>query len=227
VAVSRISVLIALDGVVHTSDLPVQSFARHVTEYLTADQIRPVIAGMRGFLEGRSEMIPTGVDLSRAEDGYQAVEILARAAGLAEAQISSAHRSSRVDLAASAWAVDPADGLNELLAELAGRAVLAVRVDPGDPAGPAVLDAVELAGDPDMIEAATGTAIENLLRAPDGPTEPERLLVIGARWHGELAAAGAAGCTTALIDRFDRRIGDPTWRTRELPGLLNRIGSWL
>ena len=77
-----LAVALCLDGVVHDSDLPVQSFARHITEQLSAEQIRPVIAGMRGFLEGKTELMPSGVDLSGAEDGYEAVEILARTAGL-------------------------------------------------------------------------------------------------------------------------------------------------
>ena len=36
-----------------------------------------MIAGMRGFLEGKPELIPAGVELRDAEDGYQAVEMLA------------------------------------------------------------------------------------------------------------------------------------------------------
>ena len=77
-----------------------------------------MIGGMRGFLEGKTELIPPDVDLSDAEDGYQAVEILARAAGLDDAAIPAPGGQPAPDLAASAWAVDPADGLDALLAEM-------------------------------------------------------------------------------------------------------------
>ena len=116
-----VGVLLRFDGVVHSSDLPVQSFARHLTDALPTDQVRAMIAGMRGFLEGKPELIPAGIDLAGAEDGYQAVELLGRAAGLTDAVIAAAYRASRADLAASAWAVDESDGLDELLAALDGR----------------------------------------------------------------------------------------------------------
>ncbi|MEP6562699.1 MAG: hypothetical protein ABJD68_16690, partial [Nakamurella sp.] len=64
-----LGVLLRLDGVLHTSDLPVQSFARHLTEELPADLVRPMIAGMRGFLENKPELIPAWADPGQAEDG--------------------------------------------------------------------------------------------------------------------------------------------------------------
>jgi hypothetical protein len=170
---------------------------------------------MRGFLERKPELIPAGVDITGAEEGYQAVEILARAVGLADSEISAARLASRADLASSAWAVDAGDGLDELLTELAGRAAVLVRVEPGDPAGPAVLEALGLPGDPRLIES------------DPQPTDPQRLLVIGTSWRGALDAAAAAGCPTALIDRYNRRAGRPTWRAADLADLLNPIRTWL
>src|SRR6478752_3685946 len=144
---ATLGVLLRFDGVVHSGDLPVQSFARHLTDALPADQVRAMIAGMRGYLEGRPELIPAGIDLASAEDGDQAVELLGRTAGLSERVITGARRASRADLAASAWAVDESDGLDELLAAIDGRASLGVLTEPDDPAAPAVLESIGITVD--------------------------------------------------------------------------------
>ena len=195
-------VLLTVDGVLHDSDLPVQAFARHVTDMLPAGRVRPVIAGMRGFLEGKAELLPLDVDLSAAEDGEQAVEILARAAGLSSAQIESARLAGRGDLVASSWAVDEPDGLAELLAE------------PGDPAAAAVLDAL-------------GIEVDAIVDRIDSAPNPALVLVIGTRWAGPLDSAQLAGCTTALVDRFGRGRGSPTYRVTGVPGLLDPVRRWL
>lgn len=218
------TVLLCFDGVVYLGDLPVQAFARHLTEQLTADEIRPVIAGMRGFLESKTELIPAGVDLSGAEDGYQAVEVLARTAGLDSAAIAAARRASRLDLAASAWAVDPAAGLDALVAEIRTAARVVLLTEPGDPAAHPVLESLELTVD-DIVDTAMGSAIA-LVQRETGAT-PERLLVIGTRWTDQLASAQAAGCATALIDRFARGRGAPTFRSCDLAGLLEPVRGWL
>ncbi len=208
-------VLLTVDGVLHDSDLPVQAFARHVTEMLPAERVRPVIAGMRGFLEGKAELLPPDVDLSAAEDGEQAVEILARAAGVSSAQIESARLAGRGDLVASSWAVDQPDGLAELLAELSGRARVDVLAEPGDPAAAAVLDALGIEVDAIVEESGTGS-------------DPALVLVIGTRWAGQLESAQHAGCATALVDRFGRGRGTPDLPGRPaLPDLLDPVRSWL
>lgn len=208
------SVLLCLDGIVHDSDLPVQAFARHLAQELSAGQIRPIIAGMRGYLEAKPDLMPVGIDLTDAEDGYQAVETLARAADLTPEQIAAARRASREDLAASAWAVDRTDGLDELLAQLGGDAAVAVLVEPGDPAAAAVLESVDLPGATvvDCIEPAIGD---------------QRRLVIGTRWAGQLAEAHDARCDTALVDRFALGRGAPTFRSPDLTGLVGPVRGWL
>ena len=219
-------VLLRLDGVLHTSDLPVQAFARHLTDQLPAELVRPLIAGMRGFLENKPELIPAGADLERAEDGYQAVEKLAHAAGLAPAHITAARQASRADLAASAWAVDSADGLDELLAGL--QADCYAYADGADPAGPAVLTALELDQQVGMLPDSLPVAIARLLggSASAGADRRARILVVGTRWAGELDAAAAAGCGTVLIDRYQRGHGSPHWRAADLPGVTAQIRSW-
>ncbi len=223
--------LLRLDGVVHTSDLPVQSFARHLTEHLPAELVRPLIAGMRGFLENKPELIPAGTDFADAEDGYQAVEQLALAAGLTTAQIADARLASRADLAASAWAVEASDGLETLLDGLGADSVgadclIGVFAEPADPATAAVLEALDLNGRVTLLPASLEDAITRLhgIATPDG--RPNRILVIGTRWVGELDAAAAAGCVTAMVDRYRRGSGSPQWRAHGLPGLTEQIRFW-
>jgi len=213
---------------VHDSDLPVQSFARHLTDELSAERIRPIIAGMRGFLEGKPELIPTGIDLVDAEDGYQAVEILATAAGLGQSQIAAARRASRSDLAASAWAVDQTNGLDDLLDLLANQAVIALLTEPGDPAAGPVLHSIGLPGRFDeLIDASALAGVPQVLERIGAAANPERLLMVGTRWTADLAHAHDAGSGTAMIDRYGRARGTPTFRSPDLPGLLPGIRGWL
>lgn len=204
------AVLLRFDGIVHTSDLPTQAFARHLAEALPAEQNAQLIGGMRGFLEGKPDLIPPGVDLSGAEDGDQAVEILARAAGLTPPVIGQARSQARRDLAASVWAVDAADGLDELLAATHG-AYLAVLAGPDDPAAAALLASEEISVD-ELIRAPIGTAIESL----GSRAERSAITVIGTRWAGELELAQDAGCGTVLVDRCSTGRGTPAVRCSNL-----------
>jgi len=223
------AVLLRLDGVVHTSDLPVQSFARHLTEQLPAELVQPLIAGMRGFLESKPELVPAGTDFSGAEDGYQAVEQLAVASGLTASQIAAARQSSRVDLANSCWAVEASDGLDDLLAGLPQDWACAVYAEPADPAAPAVLEALDLAGRVDLLPESLPAAAARMLggATPDGRVQPGRILVIGTRWDGELEAAAAAGCATAMVDRYQLGRGSPDCRAADLHGLLEYSQTWV
>lgn len=226
------AVLLRFDGIVHTSDLPTQAFARHLAETLPAEQNARLIGGMRGFLEAKSELIPADIDLSAAEDGDQAVEILARAAGLAQPTIDRARAEGRRDLAASVWAVDAADGLDELLAAVDG-GHLAVLGEPDDPAAAALLASEEIAAD-ELILGPIGAAIERLVVErlvaerdgavervgdtvePRGEAEPRGITVVSTRWSGELAVAQQAGCVTVLVDRRGTGRGTPTVRCATL-----------
>lgn len=209
------AVLLRFDGIVHTSDLPTQAFARHLTERLTAEQIPALIGGMRGFLEGKPELIPPGIDLTGAEDGEQAVEILARAAGLDQSVIEAARTASRFDLAASAWAVDRAEGLDELLAAL-DDATVTVLTAQDDPAAAALLQSEEITVDT-LIQAGFPAALDQLLDSGPGHSP---LIVIGTRWSGELSAAHTAGCITVLLDRYGAGRGTPTLRGAQLSELV-------
>ena len=233
-----VSVLLAVDGVVHVSDLAVQSFARHAAEQLAppaADTTRALIGGMRGFLEGRPDLLPSDPNvsqaLSKAEDGDEAVEILCRAAGLTPRQIVAARRASRVDLANSAWAVDAAPGLAGLIAGIPPDSYIAVVAH--DLTGAReVVDAIEISSAvEEFLVDAGGTegmeqVVGRVLAATGATSRPDRLLVVGSRWDPDLAVPHAAGCTTALVDRFGRGRGTPTWRGAQLAELVADIHRW-
>jgi hypothetical protein len=224
-------VLLRLDGVVHAGDLAVQAFARHVAAAAPGDRGRAVLAGMRGLLEGRPDLLDAGVELAGpglldAEDGEQAVELLAAAAGLAPGAINTAWRAARADLAGTAWIIDPPAGLAGIVEAAAGRALLAVLTGPGDPAVDAVLDACELTGRiRRAVALPVAAALQHLL--PDVGGNPGRLLMIGTRWAGELDAAHAAGAATAMVDRFARGTGHPDHRAADLAGLVDIVRSWI
>jgi len=232
-------VLLGVDGVVEVGDLAAQSFARHATDQLPKpadERTRWLIGGMRGFLEGRPELLPSDPAvlqaLDDAEDGDQAVEILCRAAGLTPRQIVEARHAARVDLANSAWAIEPAPGLTELIAGIPPDAhVAAVARD-----ATAIADVVDAVGITARIDEFIvdqgGTegreqVVRHVLAAVGLTTTPDRLLVVGARWDPDLAVPRAAGCTTALVDRFGRGRGTPTWRATGLAGLVANILGWV
>lgn len=210
-------VAVTLHGVAHDDDLAVQAFARHL-ETMTAG--RAVVAGMRAFLEDKPSLAPPPPWSSASAPpatGYRAVELLAAAAGCAPAQIAAARLASRHDLAGTAWILDPADGLDELLILLAGRADLVLAADPDDPATGPVLDALELA---DRFPAVAPAGLAAALAG-------RRALLIDTGWLPDLAAAHAAGHATALVDRFGCRDGTPLLRALDLAGLLPGVADWL
>lgn len=217
-------VALTLHGVAHDDDLAVQAFARHLDA--AGPDVAPatggsIVGGMRAFLEDKPQLAPPP-PWSRAPGsrppatGYRAVEVLATAAGRTPAQIDAARRASRHDLAGSAWILDPADGLPELIDLMTGRADLVLVADPEDPATGSVLDALELAD----FTVVTGGG---LTAAPPG----RPALLIDIAWEPILAAAHATGRPTALIDRFGSGDGTPDLRAADLAGLLPGIAAWL
>ena len=224
--------LFDFDGTLYTGDLPVLAYARHVTDFLDHAAATSVIDGIREFLEGKhsDSAVRLLADVSAAADGYQAVELLAAAAGLDPHQVHLAYRAARAGLAASAFALDPVPGLVELLAEFSGRAYVVV-VTNADPDGIAeVLVTLGLAEliDEVITDAGKPAAMPDLVRRLLARTggRPDRLLAVGDRWATDLAAAHAAGCATALVDRFGRGDGDPTWRADATEALVPVIRSW-
>ncbi len=219
-------VTVALHGVAQDDDLGVQAFARHLESRLD-DGVpgRSIVAGMRAFLEAKPHLAPPPpwTPAPPPVTGYRAVTALAVAAGLSGAQIATARRASRLDLAGSAWVLDPADGLPELLDLLARQADPILVADPDDPATGPVLDALELAG-----RLPIRTAPE-LAADLSGDLAGRPVLLIDADWPPAPVAAGGpvAGVSTALIDRFGSGTGEADMRAADLPDLLPDVAGWL
>lgn len=222
--------LFDFDGVLFVGDLPVLAHARHCAELLPGPAATALIDGVRFFLEGRS----TGAswtDLSSASDGHAAVELLATAAGLPGPAVAAARRRARSDLAASAFALDPPDGLAALLTELAPRVSAVVVTGAGADEVTAVLAAGGLAGSFRQVLTDVGPAdwpatIGRQLQSIGAAGSPRRLMAVGARWAPELAAVSALGGATALVDRFARAAGSPDLRASTVSALLPGIRAW-
>ena len=212
-------VVLPLHGVAHDDDLTVQAFARHLDAAAPVAG-RSIVAGMRAFLEGKPQLAPSppwSLTGSVPATGDAAVELLGLAAGCSPDEIERARRASRHDLGSSAWILDPADGLSELLDLLAGRADLVLIADPDDRTTGPVLDALELA---DRFAVIRTAELQDVLTG-------RRALLIDTAWEPALAAACATGPTTALVDRFGTGDGAPDLRASDLPGLLPGITTWL
>ncbi len=227
---AHLALLLDFDGTLYVGDLPILAYARHCAEQLPAAGATELIDGVRFFLEGTS-IGDRRVDLGAAEDGYQAVEILGRALGLTEGQVDSAYALARDDLAASAFALDQPEGLEELLDELSGVHVMVVTN--AHPVGVAeVLSAIGLARFVDELITDAGkpgsmpALLRRTLAVIHGADEPRRLMVVGDRWSSDLADAAGVGATTGLIDRFGRGDGNPTVRASQLSALVPAIRRW-
>jgi FMN phosphatase YigB (HAD superfamily) len=225
-----VALLFDFDGTLFVGDLPTLAFARHCGEQLPGAAAVALIDGIRYFLEGKS----TGARRHHpgaARDGNEAVDVLAAAAGLRTEQIRRAYRLSRRDMAGSAFTLEAPPGLPEVLADVAA-AYVAVMTDADDIGVAEVLTATGVAEYVDEVffdagkPGARSAVIESVLSRIGATNAPDCLLVAGDRWATELAPAHSRGAATALVDRFHRGEGSPTFRAPDLAGLLPEIRSW-
>lgn len=252
---ARPTVVIGLD-LVHDSDVGTQAFARHVGEHLTVERARLVVAGMRGVLEDKADLIAEALqafpdlDLTAITTGPDLVAALAAGAGLTRQQITEAQAAAALDLARSAWTVGPAPGLAELRqAVIAHHRQLAV-LAPTPVGVPEILDAIEMPDLPWVVvppsqqaqwwrDAVRPSSPQGGRTAEPEPGPVRRLSPPSAADHlviadrpAELVAPATAGVRTALIDRFGRarpaRHGThATWSAVDLTSLLPTIAPWL
>lgn len=221
----RPTVVISLE-LVHDSDLGTQAFARHVGEQLPDDRARLVVAGMRGILEGRPDLVAEasrafpGVDVTAVTAGPDLVAALAAAAGLPADRIADARTAAAHDLARSAWTVGPAPGLVELRRTLTAHGHRLAVLAPGPVGVPEILDAIEMPDAPwvvvprtqqaqwwrDAVRPPSATELRTAEAEPNrpprsSPPTPSDHLAIAAR-PADLDAPADAGVRTALVDRF-------------------------
>ena len=225
-----LALLFDFDGTLYVGDLPILAYARHCAGQLCVVDATALIDNVRFFLEGKS-VGDRIIDLGDARDGFEAVEILAAAAGLTAPQIDAAYRAARQDLAGSAFALDAPEGLIALLAWLQPARV--VVVTNADRTGvQEVLDAIQIAehidqvitdaGKPDAMPEIIGATLRRIV----AEHQPQRLIAIGDRWSTDLADAHRLGAVTAMVDRFGRGDGTPTLRSSDLAGLVPEIRKW-
>ena len=222
-------IVLDFDGTCYRGDLPVQAYARRIAESLDSASAALMIAGMRAFLEAKPPPDGLPAEFTFAEDGYELIGAVADAAGVPESVRQQAYRQSREDVARSAFALDPEPALMDFLTGV--RPAASVWLVTSAPAvGIAeVLDSVGLSPLIDEVHSSASkpdglrTIAE---RAVHLVQEPARLLAVGDRWGADLEPVHAVGGRTALIDRFGRGRGTPSWRARTIDGLLPLLQDW-
>ncbi len=224
-----LAILLDLDGTAYAGDLAVQAYARRVAELVDQPTATLIIGGMRSFLEGRPA--PDGLPeaFHTAEDGYELVQAMSDAAGVPARLRAGAYAASRDDLRRSAFALDEQPGLADWLGGLDPADQVWLVTDAPDVGIAEVLAAVGLTDRVDRIFSGAGTPVglaAVTAAAVDLAQAPQRVLGIGDRWAADLATIHHAGGRTALIDRFRRGFGTPTWRATELAALLPELVRW-
>lgn len=214
------------DGTVCLGDGPVWSYAEAAIAALPRERTEAGEA-LRAEL---AQFLATGTDPStrgRYSDGYAAVAALA-AAHLDPESLAHAYYSSRAALARGEVDVVPATGIAELLTQLGGRARRVLVTN-----APALgLDAVmqrlglahcfdEVIGDADK-PTGWSTLLPRLTR--DLPST--HVMSVGDIWANDIADPLAAGCVTALIDRFHRSDGHAHLVATRLDDVYDDILAW-
>lgn len=226
-APSRPIIVLDFDGTVCVGDAPVWEYAEAVIAgILDAASAGPVDldasirARLGAFLDGEPGS-PAYID------GYAAVAALA-AGHATDDLLQRAYQTSRRALAGGTVAVSAPDGLAEFLGGL-GESVERVLVTNAPLDGVReTLTAIGIADGIDRIvtdadkPAGWATLLPQLLDGRD----PSLLLSVGDIWGNDLERPLAAGCVTALIDRFGHRAGPSHLVAADFPGLYDGIRRW-
>lgn len=223
--------LLDLDGTVCRGDNQVHEYARQVGAQLTGDAARELATAVSAFLDSPDDAARTG-NLADAQDGYQAVEAIARALGATVDQLHHAFHTIRARLYAGEICAEAPAGLIELLTDLPDnvRVVLATNAPANGLAN--LLDRLHVATFLDEVitevgkPAGLGPVVERLLDQAGAASEPQRLLSVGDIWENDLRVPLARGCQTAYVDRFDRDQGPAHARAVTLEDLYDDIREW-
>ncbi|MFF2050834.1 HAD family hydrolase [Leifsonia sp. NPDC058194] len=215
------------DGTVCIGDAPVWAYAEAVIAGIL-DRDDSAGSGLDAGLRARLGAFLDGEPGSPAyADGYAAVAQLA--AGHADEELlQRAYQRSRRELAGGGLDVSAPVGLADFLDGLAGTAERVLVTNAPLDGVVETLGALGLAGAIDRIHAEAGKPAgwTGLLpRLLDG-RDPRALLSVGDIWGNDLAAPLAAGCATALIDRFGHRAGPAHLVAPSFPELYPGIAEW-
>lgn len=212
--------LLDFDGTVCVGDAPVWAYADAVIERAGAAVADRIRASLTAYLAGDA----AGGD---HVDGYAAVAALATDAITADG-LQDAYRASRRALQTGGIEVSAPEGLRDLLADLGPR-VRRMLVTNAPAAGVATtLTAIGLA---DVIDAVVTDAgkpdgWQRILPAVLAGRTPQDVMAVGDIWENDLRMPHAAGCATALIDRFGRQHGVADLRAPRFEDLYDGIRDW-
>ncbi|MGJ9372643.1 HAD family hydrolase [Nesterenkonia sp. CF4.4] len=172
------------------------------------------------------------------QDGYQLVQLLARQAGLTDADSGQSFRAARLDLLAHGLEntdVHAPSGAQELLAETRRRAVVVlVTNSPADAFEPwlttlGLSDAFDLVINDARKPLGMPAALDRARAAGGGAGElvaPDQVLSAGDIWANDLEHVHALGGTTVLIDRFGTGLGTPDHRVQDFDAVARAIEAW-
>lgn len=214
------------DGTVCLGDGPVWSYAEAAIAALPADRSS---AG-ESLRDGLAQFFAAANDPSTRghySDGYAAVASLA-SPHLEPVSLAGAYHSSRAALARGEVDVVASPGIADLLTSLEGR-VRRVLVTNAPALGlDAVIAHLGLAGRFDEVigDADKPTGWRTLLPRLARDRPGTHVMAVGDIWANDIADPLAAGCMTALIDRFHRSDGHAHLLATRLDDLYDDILAW-
>lgn len=224
---ARPLLLLDFDGTVCVGDAPVWAYAEAVisglldgTSAAPADLDDVIRARLGAFLDGAPGS-PAYID------GYAAVAALAADHATAE-QLQRAYEASRRALADGGIAVSTPPGLAEFLRVLGPRVErVLVTNAPAD----GIRETLAAIGLDDTIDDIVTDADKPagwsaLLPRFTAGREPAEIMAVGDIWGNDLQTPLAAGCATALIDRFGHRAGPAHLTARSFEELYPGIRDW-
>ena len=208
------------DGTVSIGDAPVWAYADAVLAMIDGDSGEQIRGGLKAFLDG-DPASPSYID------GYAAVAALSADAVSGEHR-DAAYAASRRALAQGMLDVTAPEDLASFLHELGTttRRVLVTNA-PGEGVVE-TLEALGLAGELDQVITRAGKpdGWAGILPSLLGGRPAENLMAVGDIWSNDLAAPAAAGCATALIDRFGRESAPADLVGDKFESLYDGIRTW-
>ncbi|MCX4750023.1 HAD family hydrolase [Kitasatospora sp. NBC_01287] len=216
------------DGTLYRGDAPIRRYAEHAAAALDTADRAELLAGVEEFLDlGAQSGDPR---LAAAIDGWEAVAVLGRAAGLGDAALNAAFRATReLMLDPGRCPLEVPAGYAELLTELRGAGVRVVLATNSPAAGlDGLLARLELPPLLDAVVSGTGKpeGLRHLLRAENPAGTAGLVCVIGDHWRNDIEPGREVGAHSAYIDRFGRADGPADAIAPAVEGLLDSIRTW-
>ncbi|MCW4459251.1 HAD family hydrolase [Microbacterium sp. MPKO10] len=217
--------LLDFDGTVCIGDGPVWAYAEAVlAELAEGDTSHETDAAaireqLGAFLDGRVS--------GDYIDGYAAVAQMTGAHVSADT-LQRAYRASRRALAEGTLDVHAPAGLADLLEDLSPRVERVLVTNAPIDGVAETLEAIGLTEHIDRIvsDARKPGSWTTLLPELRAGRDPQHCMAVGDIWANDLAGPHAAGCATALIDRFGTRAGTPDVSAPVFEELFDSIRSW-